>query len=518
MTLGQRISEYRKGLGISQEELGARLGVSRQAVSKWETDIASPDMENLLALSREFGISVAELTATPEEAPAPPEASAPEPFPKRGGFPWKGLSIALLLCLVVLGVLWWNSGRNAGQLPPSSTQEDPQRPETDFALIFEWTETKEFLALGQQQGDYPFGTTLYLQGGESVTQGDNGDIIHTVGDPDTDGFRLRYSCVEDEGLPPRNVITLLECIGTNGITTPRGIHVGSAKAEVVAAYGMDLVYCVKQEYGELLTEHDYYYAYQPQDAFSSSICFFMKDGLVAGIRVENMMDLGNEAYAVNNISIFPIQKNGDPDYSHRQDIYQEPVDATRSVYIAWNALVTRENLSAEERYAYRRDVFTNLPQMDWQEFTLLGGSTDPVAAEAFADWLRNQDCYSEGEIYFIQRGSMASGLDGFYTENYSSVLAAALAYDPVVFARELAYDSGAEESQLRAHVLMSTAYGIDYTPARASAAVEKLDAVIGTNALTEEENAWARLLRYYLANPNDGDYGEYPKSPEELKD
>ena len=33
MTLGQRISEYRKKLGISQEELGARLGVSRQAVS-----------------------------------------------------------------------------------------------------------------------------------------------------------------------------------------------------------------------------------------------------------------------------------------------------------------------------------------------------------------------------------------------------------------------------------------------------------------------------------------------------
>lgn len=40
MTLGQRISEYRKGLGISQEELGARLGVSRQAVSKWETEVS----------------------------------------------------------------------------------------------------------------------------------------------------------------------------------------------------------------------------------------------------------------------------------------------------------------------------------------------------------------------------------------------------------------------------------------------------------------------------------------------
>ena len=46
--------------------------------------------------------------------------------------------------------------------------------------------------------------------------------------------------------------------------------------------------------------------------------------------------------------------------------------------------------------------------------------------------------------------------------------------------------------------------------------MEKLDAAIGTNALTEEENAWARLLRYYLANPNDGDYSDYPKTPEEL--
>ena len=53
-------------------------------------------------------------------------------------------------------------------------------------------------------------------------------------------------------------------------------------------------------------------------------------------------------------------------------------------------------------------------------------------------------------------------------------------------------------------------------PARASAAVEKLDAAIGTNALTEEENAWARLLRYYLANPNNGNYSDYPKTPEEL--
>ena len=40
MTLGQRIQEYRKAAGLSQEALGEELGVSRQAVSKWESDLS----------------------------------------------------------------------------------------------------------------------------------------------------------------------------------------------------------------------------------------------------------------------------------------------------------------------------------------------------------------------------------------------------------------------------------------------------------------------------------------------
>ena len=71
MTLGQRISLYRKKLNISQEELGARLGVSRQAVSKWETDLSAPDLNNLIGLARELGVSVAELTETPSSRANP---------------------------------------------------------------------------------------------------------------------------------------------------------------------------------------------------------------------------------------------------------------------------------------------------------------------------------------------------------------------------------------------------------------------------------------------------------------
>ena len=61
MTLGQRISLYRKKLNISQEELGARLGVSRQAVSKWESGASDPSTSNLLALAKLYGVSAEEL-------------------------------------------------------------------------------------------------------------------------------------------------------------------------------------------------------------------------------------------------------------------------------------------------------------------------------------------------------------------------------------------------------------------------------------------------------------------------
>ncbi len=43
MTVGQRIAQKRKELGLSQEGLGARLGVSRQAIYKWESDAALPE-------------------------------------------------------------------------------------------------------------------------------------------------------------------------------------------------------------------------------------------------------------------------------------------------------------------------------------------------------------------------------------------------------------------------------------------------------------------------------------------
>lgn len=75
MTTGQRIAQKRKEAGLSQETLGAELGVSRQSIYKWESDTALPEIDKLVALSRRFGVTVGWLLGVEE---APETASAPD--------------------------------------------------------------------------------------------------------------------------------------------------------------------------------------------------------------------------------------------------------------------------------------------------------------------------------------------------------------------------------------------------------------------------------------------------------
>ena len=61
MNLGEKIKECRKQAGFSQEPLAERINVSRQAITKWETNKGIPDIANLIAISDEFGLSLDEL-------------------------------------------------------------------------------------------------------------------------------------------------------------------------------------------------------------------------------------------------------------------------------------------------------------------------------------------------------------------------------------------------------------------------------------------------------------------------
>ena len=68
MTVGQRIAQKRKEMGLSQEALGDRLGVSRQSIYKWESDSTLPEVEKLITLSKLFGVSVGWLLGVEEDA------------------------------------------------------------------------------------------------------------------------------------------------------------------------------------------------------------------------------------------------------------------------------------------------------------------------------------------------------------------------------------------------------------------------------------------------------------------
>ena len=67
LEIANRLVALRRERGLSQEDLAARLGVSRQAISKWERAESSPDTDNLIALARLYGISLDELLLQPAQ-------------------------------------------------------------------------------------------------------------------------------------------------------------------------------------------------------------------------------------------------------------------------------------------------------------------------------------------------------------------------------------------------------------------------------------------------------------------
>lgn len=109
-----RLVELRKQHGYSQETLAEQLGLSRQAVSKWERAEASPDTDNLIALAHLYQISLDELLGNvvpsgpaPQNLPAPDQPVNPL---ARHGFPlWFAaliLAVGVLIAALVIGFFW----------------------------------------------------------------------------------------------------------------------------------------------------------------------------------------------------------------------------------------------------------------------------------------------------------------------------------------------------------------------------------------------------------------------------
>ena len=123
MSVGARIAQKRKELGLSQEALGEQLCVSRQAIYKWESDATLPEIEKLVALAKLFSVPVGWLLGVEEEAAAPEEEGelterqlqmvqeivdrylAAQPQPKK---PRRWLKILAAVVILVVGIHLFN--------------------------------------------------------------------------------------------------------------------------------------------------------------------------------------------------------------------------------------------------------------------------------------------------------------------------------------------------------------------------------------------------------------------------
>lgn len=170
MTIGQRIAEERKKLGLSQEALGEKLGVSRQAISKWESDASVPEIDKLIILSKLFGVSVGWLLGvekTQEEAPEPSQRTEPSFWQALLAYlkTLPGLrKLGILLLILVQLFLYWqllwcyNTAKRA-ELYASMSEQTTDRLELDIKALQE--------ALAHRQEQKP-GTLLSVYNFETV--------------------------------------------------------------------------------------------------------------------------------------------------------------------------------------------------------------------------------------------------------------------------------------------------------------------------------------------------------------
>lgn len=106
-TLGKRIVQHRKRLKLTQDQLAESLGVTAQAVSKWENDQSCPDITMLPKLAQIFGTSVDSLLGNESQPVYEAELVQPEEEKDKWEFHWnpgKSSSVGLAMTILLLGI------------------------------------------------------------------------------------------------------------------------------------------------------------------------------------------------------------------------------------------------------------------------------------------------------------------------------------------------------------------------------------------------------------------------------
>lgn len=123
--LSERIYKFRRKSGLSQEQLAEKIGVSRQAISKWESGTSTPELEKLLALSECFDTTLDELVreqvscGDTNEAPQKTESEkVSKAVEIKVGI---GLCLVGAICLILSGIMMIMSPSVVKQFNVTST-------------------------------------------------------------------------------------------------------------------------------------------------------------------------------------------------------------------------------------------------------------------------------------------------------------------------------------------------------------------------------------------------------------
>lgn len=122
--LSEKIYTLRRKSGLSQEQLAEKIGVSRQAIPKWEGGLSTPELEKLKALSDCFHITIDELTENQISSDSPYAGKTePDRAFHKGGESKIGLCFCLIgaACLLLSGVLTVLCPSSIDQINESST-------------------------------------------------------------------------------------------------------------------------------------------------------------------------------------------------------------------------------------------------------------------------------------------------------------------------------------------------------------------------------------------------------------
>jgi transcriptional regulator with XRE-family HTH domain len=151
MTLCEKLTQARKAAGLTQADVAAKLNVSRQAVSRWESGQSKPSTERLLALGVLYGVSIDQLLNTGNvEVPAaktvsaPPEVASREAVipEKRRTRAWLKYA-AVILCSVIVTIftVWlFSKSGPIGKLRPKSIEDLKSKDiSSESASYFDFT-------------------------------------------------------------------------------------------------------------------------------------------------------------------------------------------------------------------------------------------------------------------------------------------------------------------------------------------------------------------------------------------